>query len=272
MISKLKETLHTIIFEAETPLGKLFDVTLILAILSSVTVVMLDSVVSINNLLGPLFTRLEWGFTILFTIEYALRLFCLKKPVHYARSFFGIVDLMAILPSYISVLIPGSQVFSVVRILRVLRVFRVLKLMQYVDETTILAESLKASSRKILVFIFAVLAVVVVFGSIMYVVEPASSGFTSIPNSVYWAIVTLTTVGYGDITPVTALGKCLSSAIMILGYGIIAVPAGIVSVDFATHSVQKSLTQLCRNCHGSHHDQGADYCKWCGRKLYKLLP
>ncbi|GAB4183142.1 MAG: ion transporter [Calditrichia bacterium] len=263
----LKAKIHEIIFEADTFWGKLFDVLLIASILISVLVVMLDSVKEFNQQFGHVFYLLEWVFTILFTIEYVLRLYSVGRPLAYARSFFGIIDLLAIIPTYFSIVFPGSQYFIVIRILRVLRIFRVLKLVQYVKEARYLKQSLKASARKITVFLFTVLTVVVVFGSIMYLIEGEKNGFTSIPKSIYWAIVTLTTVGYGDISPQTNLGQTIAALIMILGYSIIAVPTGIITVEMYRASDERISTQACPECAAEGHDPDAVYCKYCGGKL-----
>lgn len=256
------------IFEADTPSGRFFDIALILIILTSVLVVMLDSVSSIHVEYGRQLYALEWGFTIAFTIEYVLRLACVGRPSLYARSFFGVVDLLAVLPTYISIIIPGSQFLLVIRLLRVLRIFRVLKIVRFVTETAQLQKALIASRRKIFVFLFTVMTIVVILGSLMYVIEDHENGFTSIPTCVYWAIVTLTTVGYGDISPQTPLGQALASFIMILGYSIIAVPTGIVSVEMA--QVQKAAsmtTQGCPHCLREGHDADASFCKYCGQSL-----
>lgn len=264
-----RNTLYTIIFEADTPAGKLFDEVLILTILLSVIVVMLDSVSSIAAVYGGLFYILEWVFTILFTIEYFLRLICVGGPLRYATSFFGIIDLMAILPTYLSLLLPGGRYLVVIRSLRLLRVFRVLKLVQYLGEADLLMRALRASRRKITLFLFAVLNLVVILGSLMYVIEGAASGFTSIPRSIYWAIITLTTVGYGDIVPVTNLGQALASVIMIIGYSIIAVPTGIVTSEITFAS--KNLNgRVCQNCSFEGHDSDAKFCKRCGAELPEL--
>ena len=204
--NKWRMTLHEVIFEADTPAGKWFDVLLILAILASVVMVMLDSVGSIRNSYGPILLVGEWFFTILFTIEYALRLLSVGRPLAYATSFYGVVDLLAILPTYLSILIPGAQYLLVIRILRVLRIFRILKLVQYLGEARMLTQALRASRRRITVFLIVVLTLVTIFGSLIYLVEDPKDGFTSIPKSIYWSIVTLTTVGYGDISPQTGLG------------------------------------------------------------------
>jgi voltage-gated potassium channel len=261
-----RDTLHEIIFEAETPAGKWFDILLIISIIASVLAVMLDSVSGVNKHYANILDVVEWFFTIIFTIEYILRLICVGRPLLYATSFFGIVDLLAIVPTYISLLIPGSEYFLVVRILRILRIFRVLKLVQYMSEALLLMKALRASSRKVIVFLFTVLTLVIILGSIMYVIEGAENGFTSIPRSIYWAIVTLTTVGYGDISPQTNLGQVLAAFIMILGYSIIAVPTGIVTVELSQLS-SKKVTQSCKECSAEGHDNDADFCKYCGAKL-----
>ncbi|MBW1846045.1 MAG: ion transporter [Deltaproteobacteria bacterium] len=266
-ISKSRQKLHEIIFEADTPAGKTFDILLIVGIVLSVLMVMLDSVSAIQNSYGDFLYAAEWFFTILFTIEYILRLYCVGRPILYARSFFGIIDLLAILPTYFSLFIPGSQYFLVIRLLRVLRIFRVLKLVQYLGEARLLIAALRASRRKIIVFLFAVLTLVIIFGSLMYFIESKESGFTSIPRSIYWAIVTLTTVGYGDILPKTGMGQFLAAMIMILGYGIIAIPTGIVTVEMATAFNKKISTQACPECGAEGHDVDATYCKHCGAKL-----
>jgi len=265
--SKLRNTIHEIIFEADTPAGKAFDVSLMVLIILSVIAVMLESTSSIEVRYGGLLRTFEWVVTIIFTIEYMLRLYCVGKPARYARSFFGIVDLLAILPTYLSLIIPGAQSLLVIRALRLLRVFRVLKLAHYVGEASELRAALRASARKIIVFIGAVLTIVVIVGSLMYLIEGEKNGFTSIPVSIYWAIVTMTTVGYGDIAPHTPLGKILASAIMIMGYGIIAVPTGIVSVELAGVTRRKVSTQACPECGAGGHDADAVHCKYCGGKL-----
>ena len=262
-----RQILFEIIFEADTPGGKLFDVALIICILTSVVVVMLDSVGSITANHHELLYTLEWSFTILFTVEYILRLICVGKPIRYAVSFFGIVDLFSILPTYTSLLFLGTRYLSVIRILRVLRIFRVLKLGHHIKEAAALRRALYASRRKIFVFLFAVLTLVVIIGSLMYVVENAQNGFTSIPRSIYWAIVTLTTVGYGDISPVTELGQFLAAIVMIMGYSIIAIPTGIVTVELSQSVKEKQTTQACPNCSAEGHDFDAIYCKFCGTKL-----
>jgi voltage-gated potassium channel len=263
----LRARLHEIIFEADTPAGKLFDVLLILSIIISVILVMLDSVSSIQQSYGRLLYFGEWFFTILFTIEYILRLYSIGRPLAYAASFFGVVDLLAILPSFLSIIFPGTHYLLVIRILRVLRIFRVLKLAQYLGEIHILSQALLASRRKITVFLFVVLTLVVIFGALMYLIEDPKHGFTSIPRSIYWAIVTLTTVGYGDISPHTALGQAVSAIIMIIGYGIIAVPTGIITAEL-TQAYKKNIsTQACQQCSAEGHDPDAKHCKYCGAGL-----
>lgn len=263
-----RDKIHEIIFEADTPTGKRFDVFLINLILLSVLVVMLESVASIEARHGNLLRIAEWFFTIVFTIEYILRLISVDHPTKYARSFFGIVDLLAIVPTYLSVLIPGTQFLIVIRLLRILRVFRVLKLAKYMAEASTLVLALKASRRKITVFLFTVLTLVVILGSLMYFIESNETGFTSIPRSVYWAIVTLTTVGYGDISPQTPIGQALASVVMILGYAILAVPTGIVSVELArADAASLTSTRSCHGCSLEGHDVDAKYCKFCGDAL-----
>lgn len=262
-----RSIIHEVIFEADTRVGKLFDIVLIISILLSVIVVMLDSIAAINKEYGNFLYILEWVFTVLFTIEYILRIISVGKPLKYAKSFFGVVDLLAILPTYFSLLFPGSQYFLVIRVLRLLRIFRVLKLVQYTVEARSLRQALKASKRKIIVFVFTVLILVVIFGALMYVIEGEENGFTSIPRSIYWAIVTLTTVGYGDISPATPLGQILAAIIMILGYGIIAVPTGIVTAEMAFAAGKNISTQACPDCSAEGHDSDAKYCKYCGVKL-----
>ncbi|WP_022665176.1 ion transporter [Desulfospira joergensenii] len=264
---RMQHRLHEIIFEADTRAGKWFDVILILSILSSVLVVMLDSVAAVKVRYGIFLHWMEWTFTLLFTLEYLLRLSCVRKPGRYAISFLGIVDLLAILPTYLSLMLPGSQYMIVIRILRVLRVFRVLKLAPYVGEASILIQALLASRRKVAIFLLTILTLVVIFGSLMYLIEGAGNGFTSIPRSIYWAIVTMTTVGYGDISPKTNLGQALASLIMILGYAIIAVPTGIVTAELSRAGHKKISTQACPACMAHGHDANAVFCKFCSERL-----
>lgn len=268
-LSPIRAHIHEIIFEADTPAGKAFDVVLLVLILLSVIAVMLESVSSIQVRYGKILYALEWFFTILFSIEYIFRLGCVLRPSKYALSFFGIVDLMAVVPTYISLFVSGAQTLLVIRIFRLLRVFRVFKLTRYLGEAAILSVALKNSRHKITVFLFVVMSVVVTMGTAMYMIEGSESGFTSIPKGVYWAIVTMTTVGYGDIAPQTFFGQALAAFLMILGYAVIAVPTGIVSVEIAQavkHSGSVS-TRSCPTCSAEGHDSDAVYCKKCGGKL-----
>lgn len=263
----VRHKLHEVIFEADTPAGKAFDIILILSIILSVIAVMLDSIKPVQQLYGYRLYIIEWVFTILFTLEYILRLACVRSPKGYALSFYGIIDLLAVLPTYLSLFFPGTQFLLVIRILRVLRVFRVLKIVQYMTAAKLLKEALAASKTKIVVFLYTVLTLVVIMGSLMYLIEGEANGFTSIPKSIYWAIVTLTTVGFGDITPQTPVGQVLASVIMIMGYGIIAVPTGIVTAEYASVSRKHYTTQACPNCSKEGHDSNAEFCKYCGSKL-----
>lgn len=266
--TKRRARLHEIIFESDTRAGRYFDLALIWLILLSVATVILESVREVRDQYGKLLYTLEWLFTLLFTVEYSLRLLSVRRPLRYATSFFGVVDLLAIIPTYLSILVPGSQYLLVIRILRLLRVFRLLKLSEYVTEADTLRRALRASRRKISVFISAVVLLVVIIGALMYVIEGEANGFTSIPRSIYWAIVTLTTVGYGDLSPKTSLGQILASIVMVIGYGIIAVPTGIVSVELA-HAVRERQVsgQSCPSCAAEGHDPDAIYCKYCGATL-----
>lgn len=262
--------LHEIIFEADTPAGKLFDVILLITILASIVAVMLESVVEINERYALALDIAEWVFTGLFTIEYVLRLMTVRHPIKYARSFFGVVDLLSILPTFISLLLPGSQALIVIRGLRLLRVFRVLKMARYVGESHVLFDAMRQARPKITVFLVGVLAIVVIVGTLMYLLEGDvdNTPFTSIPISVYWAIVTLTTVGYGDVVPQTVVGKLLASGVMVLGYAIIAVPTGIISAEIAQLSNRgKSTPKSCAGCSAEVVVDGAKYCHACGESL-----
>jgi len=266
-VPEWKSRLHEIIFEADTPAGKLFDVVLIVSIIASVLTVILESVSTFRAAYGYYLNLAEWFFTILFTVEYLLRLSCVGQPLRYATSFFGIVDLLAVIPTYLSIFIPGSQSLIAIRTLRLLRTFRVFKLSAYLGEAKVIMTALRSSAKKIGVFLSAVLTIVIVIGSAMYVIEGEEHGFTSIPTAIYWAIVTLTTVGYGDLSPQTPIGKMLASVVMITGYGIIAVPTGIVSVEMG-HAFRKSVTtRACPQCAAEGHDTDARHCKFCGANL-----
>ena len=265
--SSWRQRMYVIIFGSDTPAGKLFDLLLIVIIAASVGVVMLDSVRAISVRHGDALHLAEWIFTLLFTAEYVLRILCVDEPKKYVFSFFGVVDLLAILPTYFSLLLPGTEFMIIIRALRILRVFRVLKLGAYLSEANVLLLSLKASRKKIEVFLFTVILMVIIFGSLMYLIEGEENGFTSIPRSIYWAIVTLTTVGYGDIAPATPLGQALASMIMICGYGIIAVPTGIVSAEMVKATGAVKERKVCPGCKAVHHDKDAEFCKYCGTEL-----
>ncbi|GGY05171.1 ion transporter [Paludibacterium paludis] len=265
-----RKRLYIVIFEADTPAGRRFDQILLIAILLSLLTVMLESVASIRASHGRLLFALDWLFTGLFTAEYVLRLMCVPRPARYARSLFGLIDLLSILPLYIGLVVPEGRFLTDIRVLRLLRVFRVLNLPRYLDEASELKSAMLASRRKISVFLLGVLLLVILLGTLMYVVEGEEHGFTSIPVSIYWAIVTLTTVGFGDITPKTPLGQMLASVVMILGYGIIAVPTGIVTAEIARSSPRpgnQSATRLCPHCFSEGHDLDARYCKHCSGEL-----
>ncbi len=267
--SPLRRKIFEVIFEADTPAGKAFDVALLIAIVLSVVAVMLESVGEIRVAHGRLLYAIEWLFTLLFSVEYLLRLISVRRPRSYALSFFGLVDLLAVLPTYASLLAPGAQTLLVIRVLRLLRVFRVFKLTRYLGEARMLSRALAQSRQKIVVFLVAVLTLVVIMGSLMYLVEGPANGFTSIPRAVYWAIVTMTTVGYGDIAPHTVWGQALASLVMILGYGIIAVPTGIFSAELV-QAVRREKDKghgACPSCGRQDHDHDAKFCKHCGASL-----
>jgi voltage-gated potassium channel len=261
-----RQHLHEVIFEAETSAGKAFDVGLLLAILVSVTAVMLESVESIRSSHGVALMRLEWALTGLFSLEYLLRMVSVRRPEAYAMSFFGVVDLLAILPAFIGLLVPGAHSLTVVRALRLLRVFRIFKLAHFLEEADRLRAALWLSRRKVAVFLFTVVVMVTILGSLMYVIEGEEAGFASIPESVYWAVVTMTTVGYGDITPVTPLGKSLALVLMLLGYATIIVPTGILSAELTSRR-QGVSTQVCRDCGLADHATDARFCRECGAAL-----
>ena len=264
----LRDKLYVIIFEADTPAGKAFDIALIISVLASVAAIILGSVASIAQEWGTILRGIEWFFTILFTIEYILRLYTIRKAVKYSLSFFGIIDLLAVLPTYLEPVLPFTRFLLTIRILRVLRVFHVFKSTQYIQETRAMLKALKASLRKIVIFLLAVFTLVVFLGSLMYAIEGGqlNTTFTSIPRSIYWAVVTLTTVGYGDISPQTPIGQALAAVIMILGYSIIVVPTGFVSVEMA-HTGLGSSDKVCTGCGKKGHDTDAVHCKHCGKKL-----
>lgn len=262
-----RDRLHEIIFEADTPEGKAFDAALLVAIVVSVLAVVLESVASIRARHGVALRAAEWTFTILFTIEYVLRLIAIRRPLRYALSFMGIVDLLAIVPTYLSLVIVGSQSLLVVRALRLLRIFRVFKISRYLTEINALVRAIRATRAKIAVFVFTVVILVLIMGALMYAVEGADSGFTSIPQGVYWAIVTVTTVGYGDLAPTTILGRAIAATAMILGYSLIIIPTGIFSVELVQAQRAGVSTQHCAECSREGHDIDAAYCKYCGARL-----
>ena len=264
--NSFKNKLYTIIFESDTPAGKGFDLLLIFSILCSVIVVLLDSVQYYNNHYGEILYILEWFFTLLFTLEYFLRIYCIGKPSLYIKSFFGIIDFLSIIPTYISIFLPASRYLSVIRILRVLRIFRILKLIFYIGEANLLIKAMYASRRKVIVFLFSILTLTTILGSLMYLIEGEANGFTSIPRSIYWAIVTITTVGYGDISPQTEFGQVLASLAMIIGYATIAIPTGIVSAEYTT-MIQKANNIICQGCGDESHEDDAKFCKVCGEDL-----
>lgn len=261
--------LHEIIYESNTRAGKAFDVALLVAIFTSIIVVMLDSVDSLHRQYGTLFNRLEWVYTVLFTAEYILRLVSIGKPWRYVFSLLGIIDLVALIPTYLGFFIPGAHSLLVFRALRLLRVFRIFKLGEFLTEINFLTTALRGSLRKISIFLLTVLTLTVILGSIMYLVEHKENGFSNIPESIYWAIVTITTVGYGDIAPVTPMGKFVASVVMLIGYAIIAVPTGIITHDIALAARKKQdLPESCPNCGREGHESDALFCKHCGFSLF----
>ena len=272
-----RDKIHEIIYEADTPMGKLFDVVLLILILISIIFVMLESVAGLDKWIYEWLYYGEWFITIFFTIEYILRIISIRKPSKYIFSFYGIIDLLSTLPLYLSFILAGSTYLLTVRALRLLRVFRILKIARFIGESNKLVKAIKDSTPKILVFLFSVLVMCIISGTLMYLIEGEASGFKSIPVSVYWCIVTLTTVGFGDIAPVTPLGQLLAAIIMILGYGIIAVPTGIVSAEYAskkTHTVDDPEyihvnTQSCQNCNENNHQDNAEFCHKCGSTLHQ---
>jgi len=259
--------LHEIIFEADTPAGKAFDVVLLGLICLSVAAVVLESVGAVRARYGVVLRGAEWVFTLLFTVEYLLRLTSVHRPWRYARSFYGIVDLLAILPTYLSLVISGTHSMAVIRALRLLRIFRVFKLGRYLGEVTALMHALRATRAKIAVFLLAVLTLALIMGTAMYVIEGEDNGFTSIPRGLYWAIVTITTVGYGDLAPKTLLGQAVAAGAMVLGYSLIVIPTGIFAMEMVRTTQRQISTQACPSCSREGHDPDARYCKYCGASL-----
>ena len=268
----IKEKLYEVIFGTYTPAGQRFDLCLIAAILISVLAVTLDSIAYQHERFGRVFLYIEWFFTILFTLEYIARLYCSPNPRSYAKSFYGIVDFLSILPSYIALFFTGAGFLMVIRLLRVLRIFRILKLLQYSGEANILIRSMLMARHKIFIFIFSVLIIVTIFGSLMYVIEGPLLGFTSIPRSIYWAIVTVTTVGYGDITPQTVAGQFIASMAMLTGYAILAVPTGILSAELITEIQRDRDSLACSNCEKTGHERAAVHCRFFGTELPRKIP
>ena len=266
-LSGWRERLYIIIFEADTRAGRLFDLLLIAAILVSVTVVVLDSVAPVAQRYGHVFNWFEWGFTLVFTIEYLLRLACVRHPMRYATSLFGIIDLLSVLPAYVALVMPEAYALADVRVLRLLRVFRILKLVSYVNEYSVLLAALAASRRKILIFLSFVMLVVLLLGTMMYVVEGPENGFTSIPTAVYWAITAVTTVGFGDIVPKTDVGRAIASVMMLIGWGTLAVPTGIISAELTARRVPAPTTRTCPSCLEEGLGEGDRFCRNCGEVL-----
>lgn len=262
-----KQALYNVIFGTETTAGRNFDLVLIVAILASVGIVLLDSIPEYHTGFGVLFFKIELAFTALFTIEYLCRLYCSPNPWRYARSFFGVVDLLSIVPTYLAFLVPAASSLLVIRLLRILRIFRVLRLFRYLSEANVLTRSLMQARRKIFVFLFIMLILATVYGCLMYLIEGPENGFSNIPVSIYWAVVTITTVGYGDVVPHTFLGKAIASLVMVTGYAIIAVPTGIVTAELAGELQRERSMRNCKNCERAGHDADASYCKHCGSEL-----
>lgn len=263
----IKARLYNIVFEAETKEGKAFDIVLLACILLSVGVIILESVESIRTTTGNILLVLEWTFTIIFTIEYILRIWIVKNKRGYIFSFYGLVDLLAIIPTYLSLVLTGANALLIIRSVRLIRIFRILKLSRFVGESQVLVSALRASRFKITVFLVTVLTSVIIAGTLMFIIEGKENGFNNIPTGIYWAIVTLTTVGYGDISPATPLGQTIASLIMILGYGIIAIPTGIVTAEMAFQKRKEVTSEVCPHCFKEGHDKDATYCKYCGKKL-----
>lgn len=263
----LKKKLREVIFGTETPAGRRFDLALIACIVLSVALVYLDTVAEIHQTYGKWIYLLEWVFTLIFTVEYGLRLYCSTNPLRYSLSFYGIVDLLSILPSYLALFFPGANMTLVIRVLRLFRIFRVLKLLRYLSEGNMLLRAMMESSRKVFIFFFSVSLIIMVLGAVMYVIEGPENGFTSIPKSVYWTIVTITTVGYGDITPHTSLGQAIAALTMLLGYSIIAIPTGILTAEIGQEINRSRDLRRCANCLKKGHEPAAHYCDNCGSEL-----
>lgn len=262
-----RERTFRVIFGHDSIRGRIFDIALIIAILLSVIIALLDSIDSLHVKHGELFYLFEWIFTILFSVEYIVRLLVIKHPLRFARSFYGVIDLLALLPMYLSLIFPGAQYLAVLRVLRILRIFEILHLRRYTRESSVMLDSLHNSWRKILVFLLAMLAIITIFGAIIYLVEGPENGFTSIPLSMYWALVSVSTVGFGDLAPVTPWGRIVASALILIGYGIIAVPTGIYTAELATSLRRKKDGRGCESCGATGHEPNAHFCDQCGVKL-----
>ncbi|MEL7293805.1 MAG: ion transporter [Pseudomonadota bacterium] len=263
----LKHHLYVIIFGTHTKAGRAFDIALIVAIVSSLIVLLLESIPAIRSSLGTELRYIEYSFTALFTVEYLLRLYCSPRPAAYAKSFYGVVDLLAILPTYLAIFFPGASFMGVIRALRIMRIFRVLKLVRYLQDSNLLLRSLLMARRKIFIFFSTVAILVTIFGALIYVIEGPKNGFTSIPQSIFWAIVTITTVGYGDLVPQTPLGKGVAALTMLLGYSILAVPTGIITAELNQEMNSHKTLVKCPNCSKSGHEPDAMHCKHCGSEL-----
>ncbi|MFV0477358.1 MAG: ion transporter [Parahaliea sp.] len=270
-LSPLQQTFYDVIFGTETSLGKWYDISLIAVIMSSVTIVMLDSIADLHQQYGDIFWNIEWLFTLLFSMEYLIRIWCSPNRKAYVLSIYGIVDLLAILPTYIAILVPQAAPLLIIRLLRILRIFRVLRLVAFLNEANMLAGALRRSSRKVFVFFSMMMIITIIFGCLLYVVEGPANGFDNIPKSIYWAIVTITTVGYGDVVPVTVLGRTISAIGMLTGYAIIAVPTGIITAELASEMraghFSTRNSRNCTHCSRAGHEPDAIYCKYCASKL-----
>jgi voltage-gated potassium channel len=266
-IPRVKESFYQVIFGTETPLGRNFDIALIVLIISSVLVILLDSIQALNASYGSLFFRIEWLFTVFFTLEYGVRIWCSANRKAYIFSIYGVIDLCAILPTYIAIFIPAASPLLIIRLFRILRIFRVLRLLEFMSEANVLMGALRASYRKLVVFFSLMIILTTVFGCLIYVIEGPENGFDDIPKSIYWAIVTMTTVGYGDIVPMTGLGRAISALGMLLGFAIIAVPTGIITAELANKVGRERNKKNCKNCARAGHDADAGYCKYCGADM-----
>ena len=268
--SLLKQRLRSVIFGTDTPQGRVFDISLMICIVLSVIFIFIDTIEHIHAQYGDIISVIEWSFTALFTIEYILRLYCSLNRWHYGRSFYGIVDLLSILPSFLGLFFPGANAALAIRILRLFRIFRVLKLLRYLSDGNLLLKAMMLSSRKVFIFFFSVSLVIMVLSVVMYAVEGPAHGFSSIPKSVYWTIVTITTVGYGDITPQTPIGQAIASLTMLIGYSIIAIPTGILTAEITQEMVKVRDLRKCSNCGQKGHDNDAEFCNHCGSELERL--